>query len=106
MKTITSTSLTLAAAIAAGVLSTAAFTTSAEARPSTKSFTCEGAKRFIRNNGGAVVMNTTSPRVYRRFVAYGNQCGFGYARRYSVPTKSGSCQLLYCDPNKRRTFDN
>lgn len=36
----------------------------ADARPSTKSFTCEGLRNFIASRG-AVVMNTKNSNVYR-----------------------------------------
>ena len=74
----------------------------AEARPSTKSYTCAGVKSLLKQRT-AVVMNTTSSRVYRRFVANRYVCrrpGFGgYPEKMTVPTKSGPCRLVFCSPN-------
>ena len=74
----------------------------ADARPSTKSYTCAGVKSLLKQRT-AVVMNTTSSRVYRRFVANRYVCrrpGFGgYAEYMTVPTKSGSCRLVFCSSN-------
>lgn len=77
--------------------------TEAEARPSTRSFTCEGVRDFVFDRG-AVVMNHKSPSLYRRFVANRSYCDFEkVTKRYRVPTRSGSCTLLICiEPIWRR----
>ncbi len=68
----------------------------AEARPSTKSYTCNGVRNYVRRRG-AVVMNTKRNDIYRRFVANRSFC---YPReglqRFTVPTKSGRCTLYIC----------
>lgn len=71
-------------------------TQSANARPSTQSFTCEGVKAFV-NQRGAVVMDTKNNRVYKRFVKNRSFCELVQATaRMSVPTKSGRCSLKIC----------
>ena len=81
--------------------------TAAEARPSTKSFTCAGARRFVRERG-AVVMNHKAPHLYQRFVANSSYCDYEErARPFRVPTKSGSCTLKTCQFEERvRFFDD
>ncbi|MEM9731964.1 MAG: hypothetical protein AAF903_00600 [Pseudomonadota bacterium] len=79
--------------------------TAAEARPSTKSFTCQGVRQFIRQRG-AVVMNHKGPRLYQRFVDNRGQC---YNRsdqleRFFVPTRSGQCALRICS-QRFKPFD-
>ena len=76
----------------------------ANARPSTKSFTCSGLKNFIDRNG-AVVMNTKNNRVFDRLVANNFYCLRGtYRERVVVPTKNGRCRVLRC--GQRRFFDD
>ena len=77
----------------------------ADARPSTKSYTCSGVKAFVRSKG-AVVMNHKSSSLYRRFVASRSYCidRGANTRAFSVPTKSGSCTLRICDPIQRKIF--
>jgi len=76
----------------------------ANARPSTKSFTCSGLKNFIERNG-AVVMNTKNNRVFDRFVANNFYCLRGtYRERVVVPTKNGRCRILRC--GQRRFFED
>jgi len=72
------------------------FSGSAEARDTTRNYTCSGAKQLVARNG-AIVLNTKNNRVYRRFVANRSYCTFGQVtKRYSVPTKSGRCSLKIC----------
>jgi len=69
---------------------------SAEARPSTRSFTCQGVQDYVQRRG-AVVMNTKSSRTYRRFVANRSYCSsFEVTETRTVPTKSGGCYLRIC----------
>jgi len=71
-------------------------TVAADARPSTKSFTCEGVQDFV-DDRGSVVMNTKNSSVYRRFVADRTYCVLREStRRFSVPTKDGLCRLKIC----------
>lgn len=69
----------------------------AEARPSTKSYTCNGVKNFIADRG-AVVMNHKASHLYRRFVANRGFCKSTsrFLKAFSVPTKSGRCTLRIC----------
>ncbi len=72
-------------------------TSLAAARPSTRSFTCDGLVRFIQARG-AVVMNTKNAYVYRRFVAHSGYCYAGETTvYYAVPTKTGTCRLQICE---------
>lgn len=68
----------------------------ANARPSTRAFTCEAVRDFVHDRG-AVVMNTKNRSVYRRFV---DNRSFCYARettkRFTVPTRNGRCSLKIC----------
>ncbi|MEL6505754.1 MAG: hypothetical protein AAFO61_13385 [Pseudomonadota bacterium] len=97
--------LSTAIAVSALLYSSAQFTAQAQARPSTKNFTCEGARQFIRQRG-AVVMNHKSPRLYRRFVDNRNQCFDRTDRleRFFVPTRSGQCALRICS-QRFKIFD-
>ncbi len=85
------------ATLAVGSLSTALAPTEAEARPSTRSYSCEGVRDYIYHRG-SVVMNTRNRRVYRRFVADRTFCTTGEVlKKYFAPTRSGhSCSLRIC----------
>ncbi|WP_156798356.1 hypothetical protein [Ahrensia sp. R2A130] len=86
------------AAIAGGtILATGvAATGKAEARQSTKSFTCDGVRSLINRRGG-VVLNTKNSNVYQRLVRNYKFCPSPlYARRTTVPTKTGPCRVRYC----------
>ncbi|MBN4066356.1 hypothetical protein JYT43_00860 [Ahrensia sp. AH-315-G08] len=76
--------------------------TTANARPSTQTYTCEGVKNYIYNRG-AVVMNHKASHLYRRFVANSSYCKSGYPhlKPFSVPTKSGRCSLRICTDLRR-----
>lgn len=68
----------------------------ANARSSTKSFTCEGVKDLVYDRG-AIVLNTKNRNVYRRFVANRSFCQVEeIVKSYRVPTRTGSCRLLIC----------
>ena len=74
---------------------------SAHARDTTRAYTCEGVKALVKQRG-AVVLDTTSNRVYQRFVSNRSQCSLEEkTSRYYVPTKSGKCQLRICVELKR-----
>ncbi|MGI9355276.1 MAG: hypothetical protein ACR2PF_08990 [Rhizobiaceae bacterium] len=90
-KVITASAVTLGLGLAVPIIST-----SAEARPSTRSFTCQGVQDYVQRRG-AVVMNTKSPRTYRRFVANRTYCSsFEITETRTVPTKTGGCYLRIC----------
>lgn len=91
--------LFLMTAIAVGTLSAASLTmtSEAEARQSTKSFSCSAVRALI-DRRGAVVLSTTSSRVYNRFVRNFQFCPTRtFAVRKSVPTTTGACRVTYCD---------
>ena len=95
----------LASAIVAGTLATAGIATvsTAEARQSTKSFSCNGLRALI-DRRGAVVLNTTSRYVYNSIVRNFQMCPTRtFAVKNSVPTTTGSCRVTYCD-NVRPSF--
>ena len=77
---------------------------SAEARPSTQSYTCEGVKDFV-DQQGTVVMNTKRSDIYRKFYSRSYECPFTQVHTaYRVPTKSGRCTLYICRPPKELFF--
>lgn len=93
--TIVSTPTAIALAVGAAIVSFA-LPTSAEARPSTKDFTCSALRDVIRQRG-AVVLNTKNANVYRRFVKDRTQCALTETTRgISVPTRDGQCRLRVC----------
>lgn len=70
--------------------------TSTSARESTRAYTCEALKTLV-NQRGSIVLDTTSNRVYERFVSSRSQCAVEQVtRNYSVPTKTGRCDLKIC----------
>ncbi|MEO0547126.1 MAG: hypothetical protein AAF035_09265 [Pseudomonadota bacterium] len=90
-----------AAAIASAVAFTMLATTLAEARPSTRNFTCDGVRDFVADRG-AVVMNHKSSSLYRRFVSGFGFCSFDERRApFTVPTRDGACRLYICKPFSR-----
>ena len=78
---------------------------SAEARPSTKSYTCNGVKNLVRQRG-AIVMNHKSRHLYQRFVHSYRYCRRPYntTRSFKVPTKTGACYLRVCYERERFFF--
>ena len=79
----------------------------ADARPSTRSYTCAGVKNLIRARG-AVVMNHKNSRVYQRFVHSWRYCRRpnNATRSFRVPTKTGSCSLKVCTERRPLFYDN
>lgn len=76
----------------------------ADARPSTQSYTCEGVRHFI-DQRGTVVMNTKNASVYRKFYAPHYQCPFSTEHTaHRVPTKSGTCTLYICREPREDMF--
>ena len=68
----------------------------AEARDSTRNYSCSGVKQLIALRG-AVVLNTKNQHVYRRFVASRAYCQPDEITKiYSAPTRSGRCRLRIC----------
>ncbi len=82
---------------------------SAEAisRYNSKSLSCANAKSLVKRQG-AVIYRYPSKRnasliLYDRFVAHGGKCAYGEtAAVKGIPTRSGSCRLLYCRPSTDR----
>lgn len=71
-------------------------TQTADARPSTKQFSCQGLKQFI-DQRGAVVMDTKNNRVYKRLVKNRSFCELVQSTgRFTVPTTSGTCRVKIC----------
>ena len=72
------------------------FTRPADARPSTRAYTCEGVWNLI-NRRGAIVMDTKNSNVYRRFVKNRSYCPSDMVLfQYLAPTRDGRCQLYIC----------
>ena len=70
--------------------------TSADARLSTKNYTCSDVKDLVFQQG-AIVLNTKSNSIFKRFVADRSFCQSDQRlKRISVPTKSQKCRLQYC----------
>ncbi len=88
---------TLMAALGAVAIATIVQPGTADARPDTKSFTCEGVRDYVADRG-AVVMNTKNRNVYRRFVSNQSFCQYNEGLRlHFVPTRSKkSCSLKIC----------
>ncbi|MEP1205943.1 MAG: hypothetical protein ABJM29_04815 [Rhizobiaceae bacterium] len=78
---------------------------SAEARPSTKSYTCSGLKSLIRDHG-SIVMNHKNRSLYQKFVHSRRYCRRPYntTKRFRVPTKTGACYVRIC--YERRPFND
>ncbi len=69
----------------------------AEARPDTRSMTCNQLQAFIKKNG-AVVMNT-GPRTYNRFVYHRGFCLYSETVGTAwVDASDGECRLRECKP--------
>ncbi|MEM1040173.1 MAG: hypothetical protein AAGI12_11980 [Pseudomonadota bacterium] len=93
------------ASVAGAMAFTMLATTLAEARPSTRNFTCDGVRDFVADRG-AVVMNHKSSRLYRRFVSGFGLCSFDERRApFTVPTRDGACRLYVCKPTSRFNRD-
>ncbi len=89
------------ATLTATVVSSSLLPTIADARPSTRSYSCEGVRDYIYHRG-AIVMNTKNRSVYRRFVADRSFCQPRESlKRYYAPTRDGQCSLHIC-----REYDN
>jgi hypothetical protein len=89
---------------AASLINLAVMPVQSHARPSTRSYTCPSLHNLIRQRG-AVVLNYKGNHVYRRFVSSFRYCRYpdNMLRRFTVPTKTGSCRLYIC--YERRIFD-
>ncbi|MEE9375664.1 MAG: hypothetical protein V3V04_04960, partial [Rhizobiaceae bacterium] len=63
------------ASVSAAIVSTFLLPQLADARPSTRSYSCERVKDIIHDRG-AIVLNTKNSHVYRRFVSNRNYCAY------------------------------
>lgn len=79
--------------------------TTADARPSTKSYPCSALQDLV-NQRGAVIMDTKNRNVYKRFVANRSYCTLEEkTKSHRVPTADGTCKLRICystDPFAKR----
>lgn len=78
---------------------------SAEARPDTRSMSCEQARDFVKKKGSAVM--NTGPNTYDRFVASRQFCVSQkqFLLRAFVPTKDNkSCHIGYTCQEERPIF--
>lgn len=95
--------------LSAAFLTAAAFTIfaqNANARPSTKAFTCAGVQDYVYARG-AMVMSRKRSDLYRRFVAHAGYCRNegGSTKIFNVPTKSGACRLYICYEREQFKFE-
>ena len=78
------------------VLTTSLSIGSADARPNTRDFTCDGVRAYLDARGTAV-MNTKNRSIFRKFYAPHQQCPFSTVHKaHRVPTKTGMCILYIC----------
>ena len=79
----------------------------ADARPSTKSYTCQGLKKFIAQKG-KVIMATRSQLTFSIFVSNSGQCPRTsyFLEKTRVPTKSGQCTVFTCADEDVRSGRN
>ncbi|ESW78260.1 hypothetical protein X773_21095 [Mesorhizobium sp. LSJC285A00] len=82
----------------AWIIGTALFaaTSTAYARPDTRSMTCEETQRLIQSHHSAVL--TTGRNTYDRYVSqYGNGCDWPEVPvAASVPTRDRQCRVYWC----------
>ena len=93
----------------AWIVGTALFaaTTTAYARPDTRTMTCDETQRLIQSHHSAVL--TTGQNTYDRYVRqFGNDCDWPEVPvAASVPTRDGQCRVYWCRepvfdfPNRR-----
>lgn len=71
----------------------------AQARPDTRTMTCEGVRALVADRGAVVL--TTGPHTYDRFVAGTGYCALPeVALPVSVPTRDGDgCVVYACRPD-------
>ena len=86
------------AVMIASIASAALIIPQAEARQSTRSFSCSAVQDFVRDKG-AVVLSTKNDSIFRRFVDSLHYCRppKNSLVKFTVPTKSGTCKLQICD---------
>lgn len=83
--------------IVAAIVLSALLAPPAQARPDTRSMTCNQLLAFVERNG-AVVMDT-GPRTYKRFVYHRGFCQFAETVRTEwVRSSDGECRLRICEP--------
>ncbi|ESZ31655.1 MULTISPECIES: hypothetical protein [unclassified Mesorhizobium] len=82
----------------AWIIGTALFaaTSTAYARPDTRSMSCEETQHLIQSHHSAVL--TTGRNTYDRYVRqYGNECDWPEVPvAASVPTRDGQCRVYWC----------
>ncbi|NKB51279.1 MAG: hypothetical protein GKR97_03470 [Rhizobiaceae bacterium] len=96
MNTVKITTIAIAASTLAA-LNFALPVSTADARPSTRSYSCEALKDLIYDRG-AIVMNHKNSSLYRRFVHSRQYCRRpdNSTKRFRVPSKTGTCYLRVC----------
>ncbi|KQU83419.1 hypothetical protein ASD99_17330 [Mesorhizobium sp. Root695] len=74
-----------------------AATSLAEARPDTRTMSCEQLQQLIQSRRAVVL--TTGPNTYDRYVRqFGNECDWPDVPMSAyVPTRDGRCPLYRCD---------
>jgi len=93
----------LTSKVAAAIVMVLFSVTAANARLSTKNYSCSDLKDLVFQQG-AIVLNTKNSSVYMRFVADRSFCEKNEAiKRISVPSKSEKCRLNHC---VERNIDN
>ena len=94
------TAIIVPALVLAGLMVTAG----AQARPDTRSMSCQQLQNFVKDNG-AVVMNT-GPRTYNRFVHHRGFCLYSETVGTAwVDASDGDCRLRECKPPRINTND-
>ena len=70
--------------------------TTADARPDTRTMTCEKTQHLIQSNRSAVL--ATGPNTYDRYVRqFGNECDWPEVPvATTVPTRDGRCRVYSC----------
>ena len=80
---------------------TLAFTTLAQARPDTRTMTCQQTQALIQSHGSVVL--TTGPNTYALYIRqYSNACvGSEIPAVAYVPTRDGQCLVHRCRESLR-----
>ena len=76
---------------------TLAFTTLAQARPDTRTMTCQQTQALIQSHGSVVL--TTGPNTYDRYVRqFGNECDWPEIPMSAyIPARDGHCPVYRCE---------
>ena len=72
-------------------------TSVAEARPDTRTMSCEQLQQLIQSRHAVVL--TTGPNTYDRYVRqFGNECDWpDVPMSAAVPTRDGQCRVYHCE---------